>query len=35
MLYSLQTMVVLLLILQVSIDLHVEVKAINLRDATT
>jgi hypothetical protein len=34
MLYSLQTMV-LLLTLQVSIDLHVAVKAINLRDATT
>jgi hypothetical protein len=34
MLYSLQTMVLLLLILQASIDLHVEVKAINLMDAT-
>jgi hypothetical protein len=33
MLYSLQTMV-LLLILQESIDLHVAVKAINLRVAT-
>jgi len=34
MLCPLQTMVLLLLTLQVSIDLHVEVKAINLMDAT-